>query len=69
MNTTFLTREEVKELTATHWKKRQIDILRAQRIPFFINAAGWPVVTRAAIQGGWTTESRTVGWTPPVFKL
>jgi hypothetical protein len=68
MSTTFLTREEVKELTAAHRKKRQINILRAQRIPFFINAAGWPVVTRAAIQGGGTTESCTVGWTPPVLR-
>lgn len=67
MSTTFLTREEVKELTAAHRKKRQIEILRAQRIPFFMNAAGWPVVPRAAIQGGGMPDSRTVGWTPPVL--
>lgn len=68
MSTTFLTREEVKELTAAHRRKRQIELLRAQRIPFFINAAGWPVVTRAAVQGRETTDSRTTGWTPPVFR-
>jgi hypothetical protein len=66
MSTTFLSREEVKELTAAHWKKHQINILRTQRIPFFINAVGWPVVARAAIQGGSTPEA--AGWTPSVFK-
>jgi hypothetical protein len=68
MSTTFLTREEIKELTAAHWKKHQIETLRAQRIPFFINAAGWPVVARTAVQGTGSTASNAAGWTPPVFR-
>jgi hypothetical protein len=69
MSTTFLTREEIKELTAAHWKKHQIETLRAQRIPFFINAAGWPVVARAAVQGVGLNESNATGWTPPVLRV
>lgn len=48
----FLTREEVAELTGAHKKARQIAVLIRNGIRHTINAAGWPMVTRVAVEGG-----------------
>ena len=48
----FLSRAEVAELTGAHIKRRQIDVLVRNGIRHTINAAGWPMVTRAAVEGG-----------------
>lgn len=46
----FLTREQVIVLTGAKIKKRQIRMLRLHSIRHYINAAGWPVVPRSAIE-------------------
>lgn len=46
----FLTPEELKELTGRSRAEKQITILKQNRIPFYLNAAGKPKVTREAIQ-------------------
>lgn len=51
MSNTFLDREEVKELTGRTKVALQIAQLTTMGIPFFVNAVGRPVVTRAAIEG------------------
>ena len=48
----FLTRDEVAELTGAKLKRRQIAVLVRNGIRHTINAAGWPMVTRAAVEGG-----------------
>lgn len=47
----FLTRAEVAELTGAKLKQRQIAVLQRNGIRHTLNAAGWPVVTRTAIEG------------------
>ena len=47
----FLTPEELRDLTGFSVKSKQIEQLRRQRIPFFVNGHGRPVVTVAAVKG------------------
>jgi len=69
MSETFLTREEVKELTGAHSRQRQIDTLKQQRVPFFVNAAGWPVVSRSVLNGERAMPKKSEGWTPPIMRM
>lgn len=61
---TFLTDEEVARLTARKIKVKQIEVLRRMGIPFFINACGRPVVTRAAIHGLDGKSVHAPAWMP-----
>lgn len=58
-------------LTGRSWKSKQIEWLRAEGIPFRINATGHPVVTWAAIEGRQETAEQQVpaakGWQPRVI--
>ena len=65
----FLTPEELRTLTGRALKAHQAAALRRMGIPFFINAAGKPVVTRAAVEGGGkpTTPEQTA-WAPAVVQ-
>lgn len=47
----FLDADELKALTGFAQRARQIAQLRQMGIPFWINAAGRPVVARAAVEG------------------
>lgn len=51
MSSTFLERDEIKELTGRTKVALQIAQLAKMGIPFFVNAVGRPVVTRSAIEG------------------
>lgn len=65
----FLTTEEVAELTGRIRHAQQIDALKKMHVPFRINAAGRPIVTRAAIIGGQIEKPKpeTKGWQPKVL--
>jgi hypothetical protein len=52
----FLEPAEVRALTGKAQKTKQVEQLRKMGIPFFVNAAGHPIVARAAVEG-----SRQVG--------
>ncbi|WP_331708747.1 DUF4224 domain-containing protein [Pandoraea sputorum] len=77
MSDTFLTPEEVAELsgvrTGRGGKSReelQTAWLRSAGIPFWTNARGRPIVTRAAIEGRHPTvtpEPTRKKWQPPTF--
>lgn len=62
----FLSHEDKRELTGAATKAGQIKMLRENRIPFFVRADGWPVVTWEAVNG-------SLGSAPPAksepFKL
>ncbi|MFA9284071.1 DUF4224 domain-containing protein [Comamonas sp. SY3] len=67
----FLTPEEIKELTGVKQGKRgksrevlQAAALRAMRIPFYINAVGRPIVVRAIIEGSDKKEEAAPSWEP-----
>jgi hypothetical protein len=51
VNTGFLSDDDLRRLTGWKLKSRQIGWLRAEGIPFRVNATGHPVVTWAAVEG------------------
>lgn len=61
---TFLSRDEVRELTGRCHKAAQIEVLRANGLAFFVNGSGWPIVTRAAVEGRSTMDSPRRKWSP-----
>jgi hypothetical protein len=77
MSDTFLTQEEVAELTGVRTgrrgktrEERQIDWLRTSGIPFWANARGRPIIPRAAIEGRQQTDEPVrKKWKPKVLAL
>lgn len=65
MSDIFLGKDDIKILTGLHRKSAQVAWFRQSGIPFFINASGRPVVTRAAIEGR-ETRNHIQGWQPSV---
>lgn len=69
MSDTFLTQEEIRELTGRTHKTLQVAALSKMAIPFFVNATGRAVVARAAIIGrGTVTAPQKKQWIPKVLK-
>ena len=67
MLSTFLTEEEMITLTGRKLKKCQIEVLRRMGIPFYINAANRPIVTRSVIEGKpQETDAIKKAWSPKV---
>lgn len=60
----FLTRAEVAELTGAHLKRTQVSVLVRNGIRHSINAAGWPMVTRYAVEGRAGTEQERAASKP-----
>lgn len=46
-----LSRDEIAELTRAQTRKRQVAFLVKNGIRHYVDAYGWPVVTRAAVEG------------------
>lgn len=46
-----LSRDEIAEFTRARTKGRQLQFLIRNGIRHYVDASGWPVVTRAAVQG------------------
>lgn len=59
----FLTASDLKILTGRSHKSGQIDQLRKMGIPYFVNAAGCPVVTQSAIEGR-KSDTAPATWRP-----
>lgn len=60
----FLDDAALQRLTGRKRKGAQIEALRAQRIPFYINAVGEPIVARSVIEGrpGSAAEQPPKSW-------
>ncbi len=58
-----LSRTEIKELTHTPQKARQLQFLRQNGIRHYIDAHGWPVVLRNAVNPE-EPKQKSAGWTP-----
>lgn len=70
MTSTFLTDEEIARLTGRARARHQVEQLRRQGIPFWLNAAGRPIVARAAIEGQNTRPNRPEKtWTPAPLRV
>lgn len=64
----FLTRDELKQLTGTADRKRQAECLRANRIPFYLDVLGRPVVARSVFDGQRPAEAKPdERWSGPSF--
>lgn len=62
----FLSHAELQALTGRKHKSKQIVQLRRMGIPFYINAAGAPIVAKSVIEGG-TQPSHDKPWRPKVL--
>ncbi|MBW9106207.1 DUF4224 domain-containing protein [Paraburkholderia phenoliruptrix] len=65
----FLSTQELVQLTGRKVKAKQIVALRSMGVPFFVNALGQPVVTRAAVEGRAPVTNERAGrasWQPRV---
>lgn len=60
----FLDDEALFKLTGYRQKAKQIARLRAQGVPFFVNASGHPVVAEAAITGKSDAPKQSKTWEP-----
>lgn len=76
MSDTFLTPEEVGELTGVLVGRRgktreelQVEWLRTSGIPFWTNARGRPIIARAAIAGRPAVEQPKKKWQPKVLAM
>lgn len=70
----FLEPDEIAKLTGIRGgykgktrEQRQIAVLKGQKIPFYINAAGRPIVARAVIEGGKAEVKAVACWEPGVM--
>ncbi len=61
-------RGEVAELTRARTRNGQIAVLRSNGEPFIDSADGWPVVTRAAVEGGKQPAQDPRPWIPHVLQ-
>ncbi|MEW9624699.1 DUF4224 domain-containing protein [Rhodanobacter geophilus] len=57
-----LSRDEIAELCRTPRKARQLAFLRQNGIRHYLDAYGWPVVTRAAVEGMKESEPAPIPW-------
>lgn len=65
----FLGEEDLRQLTGWRIKSRQIAWLRAEGIPFRVNATGHPVVTWSSVEGRQAVAEPAAAqvWTPRVI--
>lgn len=71
MSEIFLTPEDVAFMTGRKTASKQIEVLRQMGIPFFVNAAGRPIITKQSIGVGLPTQAAptiTRGWKSRVLK-
>lgn len=59
-----LSRTEIAELTRAHTRARQLAFLRKNGIRHYVDAHGWPVVTRAAVEGVPEPKNPAKEWMP-----
>lgn len=60
-----LSRDEVYELTRARSRKRQVQFLAKNGIRHYVDAFGWPVVLRSAVESDSTTPAaNTPIWKP-----
>jgi len=60
-----LSRDEIAELTRTPQRARQVRFLALNGIRHYVDAHGWPVVTRHAVTGEGSVPSARAKWQPP----
>ncbi len=64
MSDLCLSRREIAELARSPLKARQVAFLRANGIRHYLDAHGWPVVLRSAVEGGEAAGAAGAAWKP-----
>lgn len=66
----FLSADDVSALTGRKFKSLQIKVLRQMGLPFYVNAAGRPVVAQSVIDARTAVAAAPVkaAWVPRVLK-
>lgn len=64
MSDLVLSRKEVAELARTPIKRRQVAFLCDNGIRHYLDAHGWPVVLRSAVEGNPAPAAPAEGWKP-----
>lgn len=59
-----LSRREIAELCRTPQRARQAAFLRQNGIRHYLDAHGWPVVLRSAVEGGQAAATAAPAWKP-----
>lgn len=59
-----LSREEIRQLSRTPQKARQLDFLRRNGIRHYVDAYGWPVVLRSAVGASSPQPTERPVWKP-----
>jgi hypothetical protein len=62
MSELVLSRDEVRELTRTPMRARQVAFLRKNGIRHYVDGHGWPVVLRATVEGADTASEPRKAW-------
>jgi hypothetical protein len=63
MSEKFLSRDDIREMTRTPQRARQVAFFVRNGIRHYVDEHGWPVVTWAAVEG-----QRDVPKSPPVWR-
>ena len=68
---TFLSPREIAELTGVtrgkgtaNREQRQVQALKAMKVPHYVNPAGYPKVVRVVIEGGRAAAPPVATWEP-----
>lgn len=64
MSELVLSRREMAELCRTPQRARQVAFLRANGIRHYVDAHGWPVVLRSAVEGDSRAATAAPAWKP-----
>jgi hypothetical protein len=64
----FLSDAQIRHLTGCAHKARQVEQLRKMGLPFWINARGQAIVTRAAVEGRPVPPPPKPKWVPRLFR-
>lgn len=64
MSELVLSRKEIAELARTPLRARQVAFLRSNGIRHYVDANGWPVVLRSAVEGDSGADTATPAWKP-----
>lgn len=59
-----LSREEVRELTRTPIRARQVKVLAKNGVRHYVDGHGWPVVLRSAVEGSQDQPQGAATWQP-----
>jgi hypothetical protein len=57
-----LSRDELRALTRTPMRARQVAFLRKNGIRHYVDGHGWPVVLRATVEGADTANEPRKAW-------